>query len=95
MTDDNPNTAPNTPLIRARCSGGNTSASTANVDANNTPPNTPCSARRNTKDAMFHEVPHSADAAMNPTIPASKNGLRPNMSPSLPATGTSAVDVIK
>src|SRR5438445_4025829 len=95
ITDDRPNTAPKTPLMRARCSGGKTSASTANVDANSTPPNTPCRARNATRDAMLKAVPHSAEAAMNPTIPASKNGFRPNMSPSLPATGTRAVDVIR
>jgi hypothetical protein len=44
---------------------------------------------------MFWEVPHRAEAATKPIMPAIRNGLRPNMSPSFPATGTSAVDVTR
>jgi len=39
-------------------------------------------------------APESAPPT-NPTIPTRRKGLRPNMSPSFPATGTSAVDVIR
>jgi hypothetical protein len=42
---------------------------------------------------MFWETPHSAEAPTKPIIPASMNGFRPNMSPSLPAIGTTIVDV--
>ena len=44
---------------------------------------------------MFWDIPQSAEAVMNPIMPASRKGLRPNMSPSLPAMGTNAVEVTR
>ena len=53
MTDERPKIAPNTPLMRARCSGGNKSVMTANVEANSTPPKTPWRPRNSTSSIMF------------------------------------------
>ncbi len=63
------------------------SATTAKVDANSTPAKRPWQARKSTSSPMFCDMPQRADAAMKPTIPPSRNGLRPNMSPSFPVTG--------
>jgi len=95
MTEERPNTAPKTPLIFAIWAGGKTSAMTAKVDAKSTPPKAPWRPRNSTSSNMFWDIPQRADAAMKPIMPAIRKGLRPNMSPSLPATGTSAVEVMR
>jgi len=49
--------------------------------------------RKTTSSVMFWDRPQRAEAPTKPAMPASRNGLRPNMSPSLPAMGTTTVDV--
>ncbi len=66
---------------------------TVNTVANSTPPKRPWMPRKRTSSTIFWEIPQRADAPTNPAMPASRNGLRPNMSPSLPATGTTVVEV--
>ncbi len=61
--------------------------------AKSRPPKRPWTPRKMTSMSMSCEVPQSADASTNPTMPASRKGLRPNMSPSLPATGIVTVEV--
>jgi len=68
---------------------------TVKTVANSTPPNNPWMPRNTISWVMSCESPHSADAATKPIMPASRKGLRPNRSPSLPAIGVMVVDVTR
>ena len=90
-----PKTAPKRPCARPRWSGGKRSPMTVKTVANSTPPNNPWMPRNTISWVMSCESPHSADAATKPIMPASRKGLRPNRSPSLPAIGVMVVDVTR
>ena len=68
------------------------SASTVKVFAKSMPPKAPWIVRNAISSGMFCAKPQSQEPAMKPTIPTSMKGFRPNMSPSLPETGTTTVD---
>ena len=95
MIELRPNTAPNRPARRPRCSGGKRSPITVKTVAKSTPPKTPWMPRKTISCVMSWERPHSADARTNPTMPRSRNGLRPKRSPSLPAMGVMVVEVTR
>ena len=59
------------------------------------PPKRPWMIRKTINWVMSWATPQSAEAATKPMIPAIKNGLRPNRSPSFPAIGTTTVDATR
>jgi hypothetical protein len=93
--EERPNTPPKTPCIRARWAGEYTSASTVKTDANSIPPKSPWAPRKKISEFMSQLAPQSQLKAMKPIIPASRKGLRPKRSPSLPAIGVMTVDVTR
>jgi len=68
---------------------------TLNTVANSTPPKMPWMPRATMSCVMFWASPQNADAITKPIIPASRNGFRPNRSPSLPAIGVTVVEVTR
>ena len=92
ITELRPNTAPKMPCILTRCWTSKMSASTVKVLAKRMPPKPPCIARKAISSGMFWAKPQSQEPAMNPTMPTSMKGFRPNMSPSFPEIGTRTVD---
>ena len=56
-------------------------------------PATPCSARAATRVSMFGAIPHSREAAANPTTPTRKTRRRPNRSPAAPPSRMNAASV--
>src|SRR4029077_103369 len=52
-------------------------------------------ARKAISSVMDCENPDNQDPTMNPTMPTSMKGLRPNMSPSLPDTGMTTVEATR
>ena len=68
---------------------------TAKTVAKSMPPKMPWMVRKVTSSSMPWDWPHKAEAATKPIMPASRNGLRPKRSPSLPAIGTMIVDATR
>ena len=68
---------------------------TAKTVAKRTPPKIPWMVRKMMSSVMFCERPQRAEATTKPTMPVSRNGFRPNRSPSLPATGTITVEATR
>ena len=93
--DARPNTAPKRPCARALCVGGKRSPMTVNTVAKSTPPKMPWMPRKTMSCVMSWASPQNAEAMTKPIIPTSKNGLRPNRSPSFPAIGVIVVDVTR
>ena len=72
---------------------GNRSGIHAKVVATSMPPPMPWAPRASTSCSMFCAQPHNMDAAVNSTMAARTNGLRPCSSPSLPKMGTVMMEV--
>ena len=63
--------------------------------AKSMPPNRPWMPLKRTSISMSCAAPQSAEARTKPTIPASRNGLRPKRSPSFPEIGIMTVEVTR
>jgi hypothetical protein len=73
---------PNAELIstcqrRRTTESGKRSGMQANAVPTSIPPPMPCKPRASTRNSMLLAAPHSTDAAVNTTIDAITNGLRP------------------
>ena len=83
------------PWYLPRSAGANRSATTANALVNSDAEPMPWTARNKISCSVDCASPHSTEPSRKIIMPASKIGLRPNRSDSLPHSGTSTVDATR